>query len=253
MTDWEGRDLADEATGAPRTEAPQVLLPIDENAPVSGHRPPPEMTIPGADAPEHDWSAAKGRVFPLLRPSGTPGMPIGELDTVVLDGTTTRTEPIVVPGPAGLSVVFGLAAEGFAVLVNAEHVRSWGVSAAELESAAMANLTAWSRTAEWIEEHTDDRRLLSSSTGDGYDAARVLLPEARARIAELAANAPAGTRVLVGTPERDLLVAGRLVPGDEEFAALFRDFLAEQSAAGVEPLDDRILELRGDELVEFAG
>ena len=253
MSGWAGRDLADEATGELRTEAPNVLAPIDENAPISGHRPPPERTVPGAEAPEHDWSAARGRVFPVLRPRDTPGIAAGEARSISLVDSVANTQPVITRGPAGLTIVYGLAAEGFAVLVNAEHVLSWGVDGAELHDAAMANLAAWSSQAEWNEERTDERRLLSSSTGDGYDAARILLPEVRARIAELATDAPAGTRILVGLPERDLLVAGLLAPGDDEFIALFREFLAEQYAAAVQPIEQRILELRGTELLEFEG
>jgi hypothetical protein len=247
------RDLADEATGALRTEAPNVLGPIDPDSPISGHRPPPDLTVPGAEAPEHDWGAAKGRVFPLLRPMGTSGVTVDEARSVSLEGSVANTDPVIAPGPAGLRIVYGIAAEGFAVLVNAEHLLSWGIDGAELDSNAMANLGAWSGEAEWDEERTDERRILSSSTGDGYDASRVLLPEARARIAELATDAPAGSRILVGLPERDLLVAGVLVPGDGEFVGLFREFLAEQAAAATIPIDDRVFELRAGELVEFAG
>lgn len=247
------RDLADDATGALRTEAPDVLGPIDPDAPVSGHRPPPEPTAPTADAPEHDWAAAKSRVFPLLRPRGTVGTPVDEARSLSLADGVANTDPIVEPGPAGLTVVYGIAAEGFAVLVNAEHLLSWGVDGAELHGSAMANLAAWSVEAAWDEERTDERRILSSSTGDGYDAARVLLPEARARIAEFATDSPAGSRVLVGLPERDLLVAGVLIPGDDEFVGLFREFLAEQMGAAIIPIDDRVFELRAGELIEFSG
>jgi hypothetical protein len=246
------RDLADEATGALRTEAPDVLGQIDPDAPVSGHRPPPDLTVPGAEAPEHDWAAARDRVFPLLRPPGTVGTPMAEARSLSLAEGVANTDPILDQGPAGLTVVYGIAAEGFAVLVNAEHLLSWGVDGPDLHAAAMANLAAWSGEAAWDEERTEERRILSSSTGDGYDASRVLLPEARARIAEFAADAPADSRILVGVPERDLLVAGMLVPGDEEFVGLFREFLAEQAAAATIPIDDRVFELRAGELIEFA-
>jgi hypothetical protein len=245
------RDLADEATGALRTEAPNVLGPIDPDAPISGHRPPPDLTVPGAEAPEHDWAAAKSRVFPLLRPPGTTGVTADEARSVSLEGSIASTDPVIAPGPAGLGIVYGIAAEGFAILVNAEHLLSWGVDGAELDRSAMANLAAWSGESEWEEERTDERRILSSSTGDGYDASRVLLPEARARIAEFATDAPAGSRILVGLPERDLLVAGVLIPGDDEFVGLFREFLGEQVAAAIVPIDDRVFELRGGELIEF--
>jgi hypothetical protein len=244
------RDVADEATGALRDAPPDIFSPIDADSPISGHRPPAQPAGSGASAPEHDWSAARGRVFPLLRPAGVEGTPVDEARSVSLADSLANTQPLVDGGPAGLTVVYGLAAEGFAILVNAEHLLSWGVDGPELRDAAMANLAAWSADAEWSDESTDERRLLSSSVGEGYDAARILLPEVRARIAALAGDAP-GTRVLVGLPERDLLVAGALRPGDDEFAALFAEFLAEQSAAATLPIDTRVFELRGSELVDF--
>jgi hypothetical protein len=253
MEHWAGRDLADEATGELRSEPPDILSPIDEDAPVSGHRPPPELTIPGAQAPEHDWAAAKGRVFPLLRPAGTLGVALDEARSVSLVDSLANTQPVISRGPVDLMVAYGMAADGFAILVNAEHLLSWGIDGATLHEAAMVNLAAWSAQAEWIDERTTDRRLVSSSTGEGYDAARILLPEVRERIADLGADAPAGTRILVGLPERDMLVAGPLVPGDDEFAALLGEFLGEQHDAAVQPITEAIFELRGTELVSFAG
>jgi uncharacterized protein YtpQ (UPF0354 family) len=253
MEHWAGRDLADEATGELRTKAPDILAPIDEDAPVSGHRPPPDLAVRGAEAPEHDWSAAKARVFPLLRPPGTQGVALETARSVSLADSLANTQPLISDGPVGLTVAYGLAADGFAVLVNVEHLLSWGIDGETLHQAAMANLAAWSAEAEWIDERTTDRRLVSSSTGDGYDAARVLLPDVRDRIAALAAEAPAGTRMLVGLPDRDLLVAGPLAPGDNEFAALFGEFLDEQHAAAVVPISAAVFELRGGELVAFSG
>ena len=82
------------------------------------------------------------------------------------------------------------------------------------------------------------------------DAVRILLPEVCAHLsAELAATG----RVLVGLPDRHMLLAGALRPGDDEFAALLRDYVAEQNTGADEPIDRRIFELHGADLVEFAG
>jgi hypothetical protein len=59
--------------------------------------------------------------------------------------------------------------------------------------------------------------------------------------------------VLVGLPERHLLVAGTLRSGDEEFAALFGEFIVEHSGGADEPIDRRVFELVDGRLVEFAG
>ena len=61
-----------------------------------------------------------------------------------------------------------------------------------------------------------------------------------------------GGRVLIGLPERLLLLAGSLRPGDEEFAALFGEFVLEHSGAADEPIDRRVFELVDGQLVEFA-
>jgi hypothetical protein len=95
-----------------------------------------------------------------------------------------------------------------------------------------------------------DRRLLSSDSGDGWDAARILLPETRQHLTrELAATG----RVLVGIPERHLLIAGTLRPGDDEFGTLFAEFVLEHSGGADEPVDRRVFELVDGELADFGG
>ncbi len=230
--------------------APELLAPIDPDAPVSGHligQAPP--SAPPGPAPEQDWGVARPLIHPLLRPAGTVGLTAADVTEWAREGVTGKThaQPLRADGPCGLAVVFAIPATGFDVLVNGEHILAWGVGAADVEAAAMATLAAWSQGAPWTDEVSGERRLLSSDTGDGWDAARILLPEVRAHLArELATG-----RVLVGLPERHLLLAGPLVPGDDEFAVLFRDFVVEHSGGADEPIDRRVFELRGAELIEF--
>jgi hypothetical protein len=153
-------------------------------------------------------------------------------------------------GPCGLAVVYTMAATGFDVVVNGDHLASWGVPIDVVQDAAIANLRAWSAAAPWTDEVSGDRRLLSSDTGEGSDAARILLPEVREHlVGELGATG----RVLVGLPERHLLVAGTLRPDDAAFAALFGEFVLEQSGGADEPIDRRVFELVDGQLVDFAG
>ena len=70
------RDLADEPVAAIRDAPPDILAPIDESAPVSGHVPAPESSASPVDAPEHDWSLARRIVRPAFRPVGTTGLPL---------------------------------------------------------------------------------------------------------------------------------------------------------------------------------
>jgi hypothetical protein len=247
-------ELGDEPAPAWRDEAPDLRAPIDPLAPVSGHR-PPDPTAAGAGsaalAPEQDWAAAAAILMPILRPVGASGTRLADIDAAELaaEGLRSHATPLVDDGPAGLLIGYVLRADAFDVLVNADHLLAWGTTPAAIRAAAMANLGIWSAGASWTDEASGHRRLISSATGEGGDAARILLPEVRAHLAaELA-----GARVLVAVPERDLLVAGSLYAGDDEFAALFAEFVRDHASGADQPLDDRVLELVGGELVPFVG
>jgi hypothetical protein len=245
------RDLGDEPPPAYRDAPPDVFAPIDASAPVSGHAPPPERSGASlAESPEHDWSAAASLLYPAFRPVGTHGLRIEEFDpeTLAAQGTKSHSQPIIDEGPCDLAVVYAMAAGGFDVIINGDHLLSWGVQPSDVQDAALRNLIAWSASAPWTDEASGDRRLLSSDSGDGWDAVRILLPDVRDHLArELGATG----RVLVGIPERHLLVAGTLRAGDEEFASLFADFVVEQSGGADEPVDRRVFEIVDGRLVEF--
>jgi hypothetical protein len=246
------RDFGDEPPPAYRDTAPDILGPIDANAPVSGHSTPSgDPASSASPAPENDFEVAAPLIMPALRPVGTQGTPVSEVPP---DGpppsAVAHTQPLLDEGPCGLPVVYTIAAGGFDVVVNGDHLVSWGVGITAVEDAAIRNLVAWSAGAPWTDEVSGDRRLLSSDTGEGNDAARILLPDVRDHLAR---ELGAAGRVLVGLPERHLLVAGTLRPGDAEFAALFSDFVVEHSGGADEPVDRRVFELVDGQLVEFAG
>ncbi len=247
-----GRDIGDEPPPGLRDAAPDVLAPIDASSPVSGHTPAPPPTGSIAASPEHDWAAASAILFPILRPPGTAGMVVAEIDEVALAADTARShsQPLIDEGPCGLGVAYALHAGGFDVIVNGDHVLSWGVPVADIQEAALRNLATWSAGAAWTDEASGDRRLLSSDTGDGWDAARILLPEV---LDKLSAELGGAGRVLVGLPERHLLVAGPLGSADDEFATLFAEFVVEQSGGADEPIDRRVFELVDGRLTEFGG
>jgi hypothetical protein len=248
------RDLADDATGALRDAPPDPLAPIDASAPVSGHvRAPADSHAASiAESPEHDWSAASGILFPLLRPAGTQGLEVASIDAAALaaDSNRSHSQPLVDEGPGGLAVVYAMQGSGFDVIVNGDHLLSWGVPASAVQDAAMANLAAWSAGAAWTDEVSGERRLISSDTGEGWDASRILLTEVRQR---LAAELGSDSRILIGLPERHLLVAGALRPADDEFAGLFAEFVLEASGGADEPVDRRVFELTDGRLIEFPG
>ena len=255
-----GRDLVHERLNelgeAPaaliRDAAPDVFAPFDPTAPVSGHVRAPETSVSPVDSPEHDWYLARDVVRPAFRPVGTQGLALESIDRTTLHAHATRrhAQPIVDSGPAGLPVVYVIPAGGFDIVVNGDHVLSWGIEPVELQDAAMRNLAAWAATAPWTEEVSGERRLITSDTGDGLDAVRILLPDA---LDHLGNELRAAGRVLVGIPERHLLCAATLRPGDDEFATLFADFVLEQSGGADEPIDRRLFEIVDGRLVEFAG
>jgi hypothetical protein len=244
------RDLADEPPTAIRDAPPDILSPIDESAPVSGHVPAPEPSGSPADAPEHDWSIAQALVRPTFRPVGTTGLPLDSVDreTLAQHSMQSHSQPLLDEGPAGIPVVYAMAAGGFDILVNGDHLLSWGIEPAELQTAAVANLRAWAAAAPWTDETEGDRRLISSDTGDGMDAARIILPET---LDYLQRELGPHGRVLVGIPERHLLAAAPLRSGDEAFAAMFSEFVIEQSGGADEPVDRRLFEIVDGRLIEF--
>jgi hypothetical protein len=247
------RDLGDAPPAALRDAPPDYLAPIDADAPVSGHVPPPEPVVAITETPEQDWGRAKEVLYPAFRPVGTLGLPIETLDrnALVEHGSAQHhSQPLLDEGPAGLPVVYTMDAGGFDIVVNGDHFLTWGVEPGALQDAAVANLAKWAANAPWTVETSGERRLISSQTGDGYDAARILLPETLAHLTrELS---PFG-RILVGLPERHLLTAAALTPGDDEFAVLFADFIVEQSGGADEPIDRRVFELVDGRLIEFVG
>jgi uncharacterized protein YtpQ (UPF0354 family) len=197
-------------------------------------------------APEHDWDAASKSIFPALRPTGTHGARLDGLDDARLayEGTKQHALPVIDEGPASLALVYVLRQPAYDVVINADHLLTWGVGADALRAAAIDNLRAWSSTAPWSGELEGERHLVSSDTGDGADAARILLPEVRSH---LAGECGGPARVLVGLPDRDLLVAGSLNPGDADFAHQFAAFVADIADGAPDPIDGGLFEIVGDE------
>ena len=247
---WETFD--DETEGALRDAPPDVLSPIDENAPVSGHQTPGSTDAVQALAVEHDWQAAADHVYPVLRPAGTHGTKLAEIDSEQLaqEGLKKHALPLIDPGPADLAVAYVLREAAYDILVNADHLLAWGVDADKLRETAMANLAAWSARAPWTDELSGARRLLSSDTGEGSDAARILLADVRQH---LAGECGGPARVLIAVPDRDLLVAASLNPDDREFGTQFAAFVADVADDAHEPIDRGLFELVGDkyDLVRF--
>jgi len=246
------RELGDDSPASIRDSPPDYLLPIDEAAPVSGHSPAPKPSGSPVDSPEQDWAHARDIIYPAFRPIGTQGLALESIDREVLAAHSAQShaQPLIDVGPAELPVVYTIDAGAYDIVVNGDHLLSWGVEPSEVQDAALGNLARWSSTAPWTDEVSGERRLISSDTGNGWDAARIMLPDV---VAHLVAELGAAGRILVGLPERHLMTAGSLRPGDDEFATLFAEFIVEQSGGADEPIDRRVFELVNGRLVEFGG
>ena len=117
-----GVDPDEGLAGSLRDAPPDPFAPIDPGAPVSGHIPAPEAAgHPGSHAPEQEWSVAAGLIVPALRPVGTQGVPLSEIDPDALAESAgkTHTQPLLEEGPCGLAVVYAMAGGGFDVIVLA--------------------------------------------------------------------------------------------------------------------------------------
>ena len=193
------------------------------------------------------------RVFPSLRPGDTQGAPLDDLDEARLqhEGMKKHALPLVDPGPADLSIVYVLREPSYDVVVNAEHLLTWAIDAQTLRDAAMANLRAWSATAPWSDELDGQRRLLSRPT-----PATAATPRGSCcrRSAGTSRASAAGRRgCSIALPDRDLLIAGSLHPGDGEFAEQFAAFVRDLIDGAHEPIERGLFELVGDdfELVQY--
>ena len=246
------RDLGDEPPATLRDAAPDYLAPIDASAPVSGHSPAPTSPTSAAETPEQDWSVARGLLYPAFRPVGTLGLAVDSIDREALAAHSAQShaQPLLDVGPAALPVVYTIDAGAYDIVVNGDHLLSWGVEPSEIQDAALRNLATWSATAPWTDEVSGDRRLISSDTGHGWDAARIMLPEV---VAHIQTELGSVGRILIGLPERHLMTAGSLRPGDDDFATLFAEFIVEHSGGADEPIDRRVFELVDGRLVEFSG
>jgi hypothetical protein len=218
---------------------------LDHELEVEMERDPASRSVPSL-APEHHWAAAASLIHPSLRPAGTAG--VDGHNPRVPTGSRAMGKPIIGPGPAGLAIAYLIPGPGFGVVVGEEHLLAWGVGPDAVSAAAAANLAAWSSGVPWVDEFDGRRRVVWSDSGEGMDAARILLPEVRA---DLADGLGGIGRVLIGLPERDLLIAASLVEGDEEFAAMLAAYVADRWESADEPVDGGLFELVDGELVVF--
>ena len=204
--------------------------------------------------PSRTGSARKDLLYPAFRPVGTQGLAMESIDRDALSAhAAAEPRPAADRRRARPSCRSSTPSTpgAFDIVVNGDHLLSWGVEPSEIQDAAIAEprrLVGDARRGPTRSRATGGS--ISSDTGDGWDAARILLPEV---LAHLTAELGSVGRILVGLPERHLLIAGSLRPDDADFATLFAEFVVEHSGGADEPIDRRVFELVDGRLVEFAG
>lgn len=203
-----------------------------------------------SSAPEHDWSVAAALVMPIPLPVANSGVDAAGVDRASLGIGHHGGPTLHWAGPAGLHVGVAIRATGYDVLVNTAHLVTWDVETDAILSTALANLESWSNSTPWEEEVAGERRLFVSDSGERWDAGRILLPGVRLYLERELGK---GARVLVGIPNRHLLVAGSLRPDDETFTEELRSFVAIEAADADEPVDARLFELVEGGLFEVSG
>jgi uncharacterized protein YtpQ (UPF0354 family) len=92
-------------------------------------------------------------------------------------------EPAQTPVPGNLSLIYVVDADDSFTVVRPEDVERWGTTVEELESVALGNLlTQTNEEEKLLCEPSGGRELCGWSSGDGYDATRMLVPELRRQI-----------------------------------------------------------------------
>lgn len=142
---------------------------------------------------ERDFASLNDRVMPMLKPI--------ELLVVVSE----RKLPMIAYRDflADLIIAYVIDEPHSVAYINEEQLDAWGVTLQELHDTAVANLRR--RTGEESRYTTvgeGEQRLFIFSSGDGYDATRLLLTDV---LAEWDRALPG--RLVVGIPNRDFLIA----------------------------------------------
>lgn len=93
--------------------------------------------------------------------------------------------PAQTPFPGRLAVVYAVDGDDAFTLVRPEDVERWGTTVGELHELALDNLLAQTNEEEpLLCEPSGGQQLCGWASGDGYDAARLVVPELRGQIVE---------------------------------------------------------------------
>ena len=189
------------------------------------------------DAERLPWEEAAPRLLPrLVGPSFLDGLPESD----------ARGELYLAPLGADVKVALQLAYPGRARNVRRDEVDAWRAEGGAVRAEAIRNLARRSQQCRFAHVEGDDGAFVVGKTGDGLDAARLLLPTLH-RVLRAELEDP----LVVAAPHRDTLLAATFTPWtvgvfQEQVEDAFRKAPHPISAAvfaldelGLRPLDGR--------------
>lgn len=149
--------------------------------------------------PDLTWTQARPRLFPALKPQQY-------LDqTRLLKGGSEAVDDLVVLGYRGdLRILLAIDFDASMTFATKSKLRKWGVTPDEALKCAVENLSKLTAP-HWAEatEQARQKGFFAFDVRDGYDSSRLLLPD----FCERASRALGCTRMAVGIPIRDLIIA----------------------------------------------
>jgi uncharacterized protein YtpQ (UPF0354 family) len=155
-------------------------------------------------------------------------------------------EPAQTQGPGDLKVVYAVDADDAFTILTREDLERWGTSAEEVHRLALANLLQQTNEQEELLcEPAGLRELCGWSSGDGYDATRMIVPGLRRQIVKKY-DGPA----VYAVPQEYVFVALPLEVLDEGDAeAGLRAKVAEDFQTGDDPVSPELFVERNGKLV----
>jgi uncharacterized protein YtpQ (UPF0354 family) len=209
-------------------QAPAELDVLLTNLVSAISAPPPERTL-------SDFERLRSRILPMLKPAGL----LNEADRRGLPRPAAR------PFLAELIITYVIEEPQRLVYLNENHLERWAIGAQHLHEAALPNLQQ--RTidrARFTISGDAAQPLIVASSGDAFDATRILLPEL---LENWQRHMPGN--LLLAVPHRDLLLAFSDDDGDvvERIAAQVR-----RDAVTANGLTDRLFCLIDGELRVYA-
>ena len=148
-----------------------------------------------------DWDNASGRLLPSLKPQDY-------LDTVCskMNGGEDYVSKLVVSDlENSVRVLIALDSKNALSFVTADDLQKWGITEEEAIRTAVGNLSVKTTEDMWAaaEKTAVESGVFMMSTGDCYDASRILLPE----FYQHASKAVGAERIAVAIPDRDTVIA----------------------------------------------